>query len=332
MRMSYNIAVLRGGPSSEYDISLKSGAAVLRTLGDATDHTLYDILIDRDGQWYRNGRPTTPARALHGADVALIAMHGEYGEDGELQRLLDTLGVPYTGTHAYASALAMHKPRARFQVAALPMIKLPGHYVVRADDGDDYNAVARDIFARFGPPYIVKPAARGSSIGLTVAKTLAELPDAIRRTRRIAGMPVVVEEFISGREATCGVIEQFRGQDLYALPPVEIVHRGGKTLFDYEAKYSTDEQVTSTCHCPATFSKEEKHAIEEAAKAVHRALDLNHYSRSDFILTAHGLYFLEANSLPDLSERSRMALALETIGSNLREFLEHITTLAVKHT
>ncbi len=326
---SLTISVIRGGPSSEYDVSLKTGAAIIDALSE--NYKIVDILIDRHGQWHRNGLPMEPAQALLSADVAVLALHGEYGEDGQVQRLLDELGVPYTGSGAYASALAMHKPRARFAVAGLPMIKFPEHYVVRRDDGEDYNAIAQDIFKRFGPPYIVKPASGGSSVGLVVAKTIAELPSAIEHVTRVCGGQVLVEQLIKGREATCGVIEDYRGERRYALPPIEIVppkDNGG--IFDYDAKYSTDDVLCAQEICPANFTKQEKKQIEEAAKAVHRALELSHYSRSDFILAQHGLYFLEVNTLPGLTEQSLLPRSLNVVGSSLKDLLEHLVSLALE--
>lgn len=328
--MTYRVAVLRGGPSSEYEVSLKSGASVIKALAQEDEYAIHDILIDRGGVWHRNGIPTTPADALKGVDVAFIALHGSYGEDGTVQRILDTMAIPYTGSGAYASALAMQKPRARFQIAALPMVKLPEHYVVREDDGTDYPAIARDIFARFGPPYIVKPASGGSSVGLAIAPTIAELPGVLRETARAYGYPILVEEFIRGKEVTCGVIEGFRNEECYALPPVEILLPTHKSVLDYEAKYGVAEESCARGICPASLTTEEKRRVEEAARAIHQALDLSHYSRTDFILTPKGLYFLETNSLPGLDERSPMHTSLTSIGSSLREFLKHVIKRATQ--
>ncbi len=325
------IAVLRGGPSSEYEVSLKSGAAVLNTLAD--DYKVVDIFIDKSGQWHKNGIPMTQANALKGVDVVVIALHGKYGEDGTVQRELDMLGVPYTGSGSYASALAMSKPRARFSVQALPMIKLPDHYVVREDDiqqQGDCEKVAQDIFKRFGPPYIVKPANGGSSVGIMIIKSIVDLPNAIEFVSKKEGFPVLVEQYILGKEVTCGVIEKYRDADYYALPPIEVILPKNKDIFDYDAKYSTDEKQCAQEICPANLSKEEKRHIEEAAKAVHYALDLSHYSRSDFILAPHGLYFLEVNTLPGLTEQSLLPKSLSAIGANLKEFLEHTITLALE--
>ncbi len=322
------IAVLRGGPSSEYEVSLKSGAAVINALTDS--HRVLDILIDKSGQWHRNGVVVTESAALVSADVVVIALHGEYGEDGTVQRDLDKLGVPYVGSGSYASALAMNKPRARFAVDALPMIKFPEHYVIREDDSEDYNTIASEIFARFGPPYIVKPASGGSSVGLTIARNIADLPRAIEYVADVAGMPILIEQLIQGRETTCGVIDDYREESRYALPPIEIIPpKSGSGIFDYNAKYSADETLCAQEICPANFTKTEKKQIEEAAKAVHRALELSHYSRSDFILTPNGLYFLEVNTLPGLTEQSLLPKSLAAVGTSLKEFLEHTIELAL---
>ena len=191
--------------------------------------------------------------------------------------------------------------------------------------------MAQDVFTRFGPPYIVKPACGGSSVGLMVAKSILELPDAIEYvTQHSKGGQVLIEQYIQGRETTCGVVEDYREQSHYALPPVEIVPPKSKCgMYDYEAKYSEDVDLHAKIICPTNFTKSEKSHIEEAAKAVHKALGLSHYSRSDFILTPRGLYFLEVNTLPGLTEQSLIPTALNTIGSNLKEFLEHLINLAV---
>ncbi len=324
------IAVLRGGPSNEYEVSLKTGASIINALEGK--YKIIDILIDKNGDWHRNGLLAPPADALMGVDVAVLALHGEYGEDGTVQRLLDALGIPYTGSGAEPSALAMHKPRTRYKVDTLPMIKFPEHYLIREDEYD-YAELAQDIFKRFGPPYIVKPATGGSSVGLVVVKTLPELPDAIEYVRRhTTDDLVMVEQYIIGKEVTCGVVESFREQDHYALPPIEIIPPKEKDgLYDYEAKYSDDPNIHASMQCPADFNNNQKRQIEQAAIAVHKALELSHYSRSDFIMSPHGLYFLEVNTLPGLTQQSLLPVSLKAVGSSLEDFLEHIVNLAIEN-
>jgi len=136
---------------------------------------------------------------------------------------------------------------------------------------------------------------------------------------------VLVEEYIQGREATCGVIDGFRGQKTYALPPVEIIPPAHKDFFDYDAKYSGGSQKI----CPGRFSRSEKHELQEIAKHIHEHLGLRHYSRADFILSPkRGMYLLEVNTLPELTAESSIQKSLTAVGAPFSQFLEHIIDLA----
>ena len=137
---------------------------------------------------------------------------------------------------------------------------------------------------------------------------------------------VMVEEFIKGREATCGVVDNFRDEKHYALAPIEIKIASGKTFFDYDAKYSGKTREI----CPGDFSQAEGATIEEMSKEAHRALGLRHYSRSDFIITPKGkVYILETNSLPGMTAESLLPKALNTIGCSSKDFIDHIIKLAL---
>jgi D-alanine-D-alanine ligase len=166
--------------------------------------------------------------------VVFNCLHGEYGEDGQVQRLLESLGVPYTGSGSLASALGMNKLHAK-KFLVQHGIKMARH--VHATNEDDPVMKARDVVMKFAPPYIVKPADRGSSVGLYFVKTPHELSAAIRSCLEVSNS-VLVEEYIKGREATCGVVEKMRGQHIYPLLPIEIRPPKDRPLFDYEAKYS----------------------------------------------------------------------------------------------
>jgi len=178
-------------------------------------------------------------------------------------------------------------------------IKTPYWKEVQASDfmGDQIGT-ARDIFNTFPMPAIVKPASGGSSVGVTIARTHAELIQALLNAAE-HGDTILIEEFIPGIEATAGVLEGFRGEELYALPPVEIRPDAG--FFDYEAKYKGKSKEI----VPATFSEKIKLELQELSQKVHRALGLRHYSRSDFIISPRrGIYVLEANTLPGLTQES----------------------------
>lgn len=317
-----NVAVLRGGPSSEYEVSLKSGSAVLTNL-PSDKYNVYDILVSRDGDWHKRGLPMTPSKALQSIDVAFIAMHGEYGEDGTVQKILEDHNIPYTGSSVFASALAMDKARTMETLADLPNIKSQLSVTLHPEKVYDVEKESQKLFTNFGPPYIIKPKQGGSSVGLKIVKTIREMPEALAESLKQG--PVLIEQYIDGREATCGVLENLRGEKLYALPPVEIRIPSGKETFDYEAKYSGETEEI----CPGNFSQNEKDVMQNAAKEVHKRLNLRHYSRSDFIVTKDGIYFLEVNTLPGLTEASLLPKSVEAIGMSFAELLEHLIEQAM---
>ena len=199
------VGVLRGGPSAEYEVSLRTGQAVLDNLPSAYEGR--DILIDKNGVWHWQGLPAYPQELLPRLDVVFNALHGEYGEDGRVQSLLDTLGTPYTGSRTFASAVAMKKAMAK-EVLARAGLKTPFGLVVSAEN--DEAAAARLVFAKVGPPWVVKPADRGSSVGVSLVRHFADLPAAIDRARQVSPQ-VLAEEYIAGKEITCGVLDEFRG-------------------------------------------------------------------------------------------------------------------------
>ncbi len=315
-----NLAVLRGGPSSEYEVSLKSGASVLTNL-DSSKYNASDILISRDGVWHKSGLPVTPSKVLQTVDVVFNAMHGEYGEDGTVQKILEDHNIPYTGSAVFASAMAMDKAHTKEMLGTIRGLKTHPYITFNPKKTYDLDLESKKLFTKFGPPYIFKPQRGGSSIGIVVVKTIREVPEMLEQSLKKG--PILVEQYISGREATCGVIEHLRGEEFYTLPPVEIRIPQGKETFDYEAKYSGKTEEI----CPGNFTDEEKKIIQNSAKRVHKRLNLRHYSRSDFIVTSNGIYFLEVNTLPGLTEESLLPKSAEAIGMSFSELVDHIITL-----
>ncbi len=323
-----NVGVLRGGPSDEYDVSLVSGATVIESLPEET-YNVKDILISREGEWFSRGMPTAPNRALQGIDVVFIALHGEYGEDGAVQRILDTYNVPYTGSGAFASAIAMNKGRTKKHVGAIPCTKMPPHAIIHYEDvKDSLQEAAQKVFAQFGPEYIIKPLRGGSSMGIFLVDSVSSLPDALDEAFQVTDA-VIVEQFIQGKEATCGVVENMRDEKLYMLPAVEILYPSKKLVLDYESKYSNEPGIQMEKVCPGNFTSEEKDILQKAARHVHQSLGLRHYSRSDFIISPSGIYFLEVNTLPGLTESSLLPKSLDAVGISFSEFLEHLLSLAL---
>ncbi len=320
------IGVLRGGPSNEYEVSLNSGAAVLSALRDRFEdqYQARDIFIDRNGTWHIDGIAVLPQDAIHKIDVAFNALHGKYGEDGKLQSFFEIHGMPFTGSGSLGSAVGMNKALAK-KVLKDHGIKSPYHTEIpSAEIAGDIDALARRLFHSVILPAVVKPATSGSSVGVSIVRAYGEFPAALKEAALHSDI-VMIEEYIQGIEATCGVIEGFRGQELYALPVIEI--KPAAHFFDYEAKYGgKSEEII-----PARFADQTKKEIEELAQKVHRALGLRHYSRSDFIIhPRRGIYVLEVNTLPGLTKESLIPKALRAVGSDIHELVQHVIELAEK--
>ncbi len=315
------VAVLRGGPGPEHDVSLKTGKNILENLSDK--YIPIDVFISKDCSWYLDGVKISPSKLFQGIDVVFNAMHGEYGEDGKVQQLMDHFGVKYTGSHALASSLAMNKVLAK-EIFIKSGLKTPVYKVIKK--GDNLEGIDHVIFKTFSIPAIVKPNGSGSSIGVSLVKVLKDILPAIKNALKYSDI-VIVEEFIKGKEATCGVVEKFRDEPFYPLFPVEIKKPKGFEFFGYEAKYSGQSSEI----CPGNFSEKEKKTLQNMAIEAHRVLGLRHYSRSDFIVSPkRGVYILEVNTLPGLTKNSLLPKSLEAVGCSLSYFLDHIITLALE--
>lgn len=303
------IAVVRGGPSSEHEVSLKTGEAMIDLLVDTFSVT--DILITKDGTWTIQGVEVQPEDALADIDVVVNALHGEYGESGDFQAWLEEHNVPFTGSDSTASALAMHKYRSmqRVQEAGLTVPQ-----TVRLQNTET-SWTASEIFNQFSPEtLVVKPEDLGSSVGVHMVHTPEELDKALRAVFQMTEA-VLIQEYITGIEATCGVIDTEDGGE--ALPVVEIVPPEDQ-FFDYKAKYSGVSQEI----VPARFSEELTHTIQHQAQIAHTTLGLRQYSRSDFVITADNtVYWLEANTLPGLTKQSLFPQELEAAGYSFKEWL-----------
>lgn len=317
------VAVLRGGPSGEYDVSMQTGASVLAAL-DTERFDAIDVVITKGGEWLTGGYVRYPEQILGSVDVAFLALHGTYGEDGTVQRLLDRYGVPYTGSRAYQSGVAMHKVITKDHLGESGAFLAP-HMVVSSGSLQNLHSVSESIADLFGPEYVIKPVNSGSSIGTKIAKNKMFLPKLLKEALEEYD-EVIVEKKISGREATCGVVENYRDTELYALPVIEIVPPASADFFDTTVKYNdTTEEI-----CPGRFSRSEKTEMERLAREVHQTLGLSQYSRSDFIVAEDGIYFLEVNTLPGLTPQSLFPKALAAVGGTYEHFIDHLITDALE--
>lgn len=247
-----------------------------------------------------------------GIDVAFLALHGKFGEDGTVQGFLDLIGVPYTGSGVLASALAMDKVMAKVVLSAAGIPTPRGIHVRR---GERFDA------AGLRPPLVVKPSKQGSSVGMRMVTRLADLESAVDEALRHDD-EALVEQRIVGTEVTVGVI----GNDaLEALPVVEIVPKND--FFDYGAKYDPAqcEEI-----CPARIPNELAARAQDLAIRSHRALRCAGYSRTDLMLGPDGPVVLEVNTLPGMTMNSLLPKAAAAAGVPFGELLDRIVRLALE--
>ncbi len=317
------IGVLRGGPSHEHDISLATGNTILKNI-PSESFTVRDIFIDQQGTWYVMGRPMQPSRVLDMIDVAIIGLHGEYGEDGGIQKILELHGIPYSGSNFFASFLAMHKALSK-EFARDNGLHTPRYVLIESQN--DINQRVQEAIKLFIPPVVIKPAQWGSSIGVSLVTGFTALKTTTESLFIDGAKNILLEEYIRGREASVGVIEHFRNEELYTLPPTEIIIDNNEGFISYNTKKSVDGIKIS---CPASFSSEQKNKLTQAAMTMHRVLGMRHYSNSDFIVTPERIYYLETNSLPGFTEQSVFPKMLEAVGASKSDFFEHLIKLSIE--
>lgn len=319
--LATRVAVLRGGPSTEYDVSMVTGAGVISALRELGFHTK-DIIVTKTGEWLEHGMVKRPEVALMTTDVVFIAMHGAYGEDGTVQRICERLHIPFTGSNSFPSARAFNKDTTKRALASHG-IKTPKHVRLRRDETQVISEVVDAIAELCGPEYVLKPTTSGSSHGVVMVPNAGELERAIE-TMLQDHEECMVEERIRGTEATCGVLSDFRGEKLYVLPSIEIIPPSNSDFFDATVKYNGETREL----CPGRFSFSEKATIADMATTVHQALGLSQYSRSDFMVRDGDVFFLEVNTLPGLTAESLFPKAAAAVGLSFPQLIDHLVKTA----
>lgn len=320
------VGVLLGGPSSEHEVSILSGLNVVRALKGHARYEAVPIFISQNGAWLFGDKREwlSPSEAIARIDIMFNALHGEYGEDGTVQNILEHHRIPYTGSHALPSAVAMNKEMAG-QIFLREGLRVPKSVVLGPGNMD-----TRTILALSSPPWIIKPRSRGSSVGVSKVAIHADIPAALKKAFA-TDSHVIAQEYIPGREITCGVLEDFNGKPLFALAPIEIVPPPEAQFFDYQVKYNGKTQEI----CPAEFYGAMLARIQETALRAHEALGLRHYSRTDMIIKssektrrAPEIYVLEVNTLPGLTSESLLPRAARHAGLEFPALIEHLLRLA----
>lgn len=297
------IAVLMGGPGSEREVSLASGNAVLEALkGQGLNAVAVDVTS------HSLDLPT-------GTGLCFNTIHGTFGEDGEMQSILEGMNMPYTGAGIESSRLAFDKVASK-EVFVADHVPTPASETVDCSEGAKLPEMS--------PPYVVKPPREGSSVGVHIVLEQSEAMAAMKDAAKY-GDEVLVEQYVDGLELTVGVI------DGVALPVVHIAPRSG--FYDMNNKYPwLNEGGGTDYYCPADLDEATTVAVQDAALAAHGALGIEIYSRVDILLEKEGRpYVLEANTIPGMTASSLLPKAAKVAGYNFGQLCEKIADLSLNH-
>jgi len=296
------VTVLAGGPSSERQISIKSGEAVYKALArikvDAN-------LMDADDDFPEKIKKEKP-------DIVFIALHGRFGEDGSVQTILEELGIPYIGSGVRASKLALDKIASR-EIFFANGITVPRYTVFEKEKG------RQGLLSDFTVPFVVKPQNEGSSIGLTVVREPSALGEALEKALRY-DKKVLVEEYIHGKEITVGILGE------RALPVVEIVVKN--QVYDYDAKYEDKDTLYVV---PADLAKDDYEKAQAIALKAHNTLGCRDFSRVDMRMDEErDISVLEVNTIPGMTERSLLPKAAAASGITFEDLCLKLINMADK--
>ena len=319
-----HIGILRGGPSDEHEASMSSGLYFLKNLEGSTD-----IFIDKEGMWHIGGIPKTPIEAVQHFDVIVNALHGKYGEDGTVSKILDQASVPYVGNPVRASATTFHKGLFKKTLKDLK-IKTPTYKELNLSVTDDFHKIAKELFGTFPLPAVVKPVSNGGSIGVSVATNYETLIRSLRESAFISP-DVLIEEYISGAEIVSGFVEGLRGQDTYVLLPVHISTEEKKQTLSRN-KLWTGHLDSLTRHMgnyevdlDKGLSDSYKKEIEEIVRKVKEHLGMKYYATFDFIVSPRrGVYLIEADTIPHMGDKMPIIASLKEAGVKVGDFFKHL--------
>lgn len=317
--MKKRVALIYGGYSSEWEVSVKSGKNVFANI-DPQRYDAYEVLLRPDG--WRVLLPEGDAEIDRSDfsflrkgervrfDKAFIMIHGTPGENGLLQGYFELLGIPHTGCSAMTSTLAFDKFACKTYLKEAGILLAKDHFLRK---GDGYSP--QEIVDKLGLPLFVKPNQGGSSFGITKVKRVEDLDAAIELAFR-EDDSVLIEECITGRELTMGIYME--GAELRTLPATEIIPHN--EYFDYEAKYMGASQEV----CPADVPQEIYDKIAAATKRIYRRFGCHGLVRMDYILNENDPYFLEINPIPGMTDTSLVPQQVRAAGIDMKDFISNI--------
>lgn len=313
-----NVAVICGGLSSEYEISIKSAQTIINHF--PKQHHCHCIIMNADGWWYNAPEDELPidkndfsvplSEGPLKFDLALIYIHGFPGEDGKMQAYFDMLGIPYLNTNALSSELAFDKWFCNQFLKSFD-IPVPDSFLFLSPN--DHEPL--DVIQKLGLPLFIKPCDSGSSYGVSKVHGLGDYDEAISYAFK-EGKSVVAEKFVNGTEVTCGVYQSVAG--IITLPPTEIVSEGD--FFDFSAKYEGKSQEIT----PARISDALTNQIQAYTAKIYQLLRLRSIARIDFIIENNQPYLIEVNCTPGFSAASIVPQQIAASGRTISQCWEDI--------
>ena len=319
--MKKNVAILMGGYSSEYAVSIKSGEVVYENLKKESNLTLFKIYITKDKWYYLNesgkkfhiNKNSFTLKINHKKiifDIVFNAIHGIPGENGEIQSYLKKLNIPQTSSEANESKITFNKNLCKKKIRHIN-ICTPNSIIIKKNEAVNIEGIIKEIRL----PFFIKPNNGGSSFGISRVENKNHIIEALKKCF-LEDNEALVEEEINGREITVGVI--IYKNKILALPPTEI--KSHNSFFDFNAKYKGEsDEIT-----PANITKENETIIQNLAIKIFKKLKLKGFTRSDFILTDNKFYFLEINTVPGLTKESILPQQAKKAGISLKKLFKSV--------
>ena len=321
------IVIICGGPSSEYEISLLSAQSIIENI-DYSKYSISVCLIGKNrecnikhiskseniSKWENGNIPFINVLEIFKEfDLALLATHGQFGEDGVLQTYLEEAEIPFTGSDSYSSRLCMDKYRSSILVKSSTNLSIPNTKIVRLKDLQyELNKISLPIF--------LKPNKNGSSICSYIIKDLNNIKEILNEfySHHQDEDEILIQEYIENKiEVSCGCLEK-KDHTFLQLPPIEIIPKSSE-FFDYKSKY---EKGASLEKIPAIdISSKQRKRISELTIEIHKILGCRLYSRSDFLVTKDKIYYLETNTLPGMTKTSLIPKEAKAIGLDFKELI-----------
>lgn len=313
------VGVIRGGATPEYELSLKTGAEILKRLQNRHAYDACDVLIDRNNVWHVNGKEINPGELSEYIDLAWITTHGDAGQ---VCSHLESLDIPYLGSDSVTSELTYHRGRVKQRLKDLGLqtpehIQLENMYTGDMDEDTREGYVqdkAMEVFGNLPGPWVIKPVAFSARFHTYLAKTFPELVTALRIISQDVD-DVLVEEYISGREFVSGVVPEFRGEEKYVVPPHELQYE--KELFTHHSGRLGEFNLI-----PASrISPKIRELLEKLSKEIHEDFNLGDTGVFHFMVSPKGVYVISLQDGPELHDHAPLYKGLDHVGATPDEFI-----------